>query len=631
MAPKIILQFLCEAFPFNKVGMERLTDLADSLLVEYFPKGSIIFRQGQGPVDSVYIIQRGAAKVFVINDQEHIELRDLGGEGTIFGADWVISKSPPDVFVEAVEDTFCLLAHKDVFLDFLENNPGLAKHFQLGLTEDKISEAYANFRGERISAGVYQRFDYFTTKVSQIIKKAPVTIDRSSTILQLGQLMEKQGLGSVLVTDASAGIVGIVTKKDLRAKVVATRMNYNMPVDTIMSSPLMTIPAQAVCFEAMIKMIREQITHLVVQQGSEYVGVISAHDIMVNQVAAPVVLLRDITAQNDLSDLNLFYIRLPSIVRRLIEQGARAGHILTLVSLMNDRFVTKVMNLVEKNLGPPPLRFTRLLFGDVGRKETSIYPCNDNGMVYDKISEAISVVEAMSYIDEFAVSVANALQSCCSGPSRTRLCSSNPRWRMSLNSWKSYISDAILNPILPEIFVTKMILDFRTLGGAENLGQSLREYVCLELQHAEVFKRMLAMDFVSNSAPLTFFRDNALEINGSEISRVDVQGRLVEPFANFARLMAFHYAIEENSTLLRLEALAEKGIFSRSTINDISNAYEFCVQLNILNQLRQLEVGLTPDNFLAIPDISHVERLMLKDTFSVMTKMVEIVKNRFIN
>lgn len=112
---------------------------------------------------------------------------------------------------------------------------------------------------------------------------------------------------------------------------------------------------------------------------------------------------------------------------------------------------------------------------------------------------------------------------------------------------------------------------------------------------------------------------------------MDVQGRLVEPFANFARLMAFHYAIEENSTLLRLEALAEKAIFSRSTINDISNAYEFCVQLNILNQLRQLEVGLTPDNFLAIPDISHVERLMLKDTFSVMTKMVEIVKNRFMN
>lgn len=631
MAPKIILQFLGETLPFNKVGMDRLSDLADSLQVEYFPKGSIIFRQGIGPVDYVHIIQRGAVKVFVVTDQDHIALRDLGGEGTIIGADWIITKNPPDVFVEAVEDTFCLLAHKEVFLDFLENNPGLAKHFQLGLTEDKISEAYAELRGDRVLVGAYQRFDYFTTKVSQIIKKALVTIDRSSTILQLGQLMEKQGLGSVLVKDVNDGVVGIVTKKDLRTKVVAKRMDYHSPVDGIMSTPIMTIPAQAVCFEAMIKMIREQITHLVVQQGSEYLGIISAHDIMVNQVAAPVVLLRDITSQTDVADLNLFYLRLPSIVRRLIEQGARAGHILTLVALMNDRFIIKVMNLIQKSLGPPPVRFTRLLFGEAGRKETGIYPPNDNGMVYDNVSDHVSVTLVQSYFQEMAFLVANALQSCCSGPSRTRLCSSNPRWRMPVHSWKTYLRDSVLNPIPPDVFITKMILDFRPLYGCEEMGQELREFASCELKHAQTFKRMLATDFLSNAAPLTFFRDDALEIDGSKINSLDVQGRLVDPFANFARLMSFHYSIDQTNTLLRLEALAETGIFSRSTIKDISNAYEFNVQLNILNQLKQLESGITPDSFMAVSDISNMERLMLKDTFSVMAKMVEIVKNRFTN
>ena len=95
--------------------------------------------------------------------------------------------------------------------------------------------------------------------------------------------------------------------------------------------------------------------------------------------------------------------------------------------------------------------------------------------------------------------------------------------------------------------------------------------------------------------------------------------------------MSFHYSIDQTNTLLRLEALAETGIFSRSTIKDISNAYEFNVQLNILNQLKQLESGIPPDSFMAVSDISNMERLMLKDTFSVMAKMVEIVKNRFTN
>lgn len=629
MAPKIIFQFLSETLPFNKVRHDRLSEFADSLEVEYFPKGSMIFRQGVGPVEYLHIVQRGAVKVFVITEQDHIEFRDLGGEGTIFGADWILADTPPDVFVEAVEDTFCLLVHMGNFLQFLEQNPGLEKLFQLGMSEDKISEAYAELRGDTISSTAIQRFDYFSTKVSQIIRKALVTIDRSSTILELGRLMRREGLGSVLVKDDSLGIVGIITKKDLRAKVVAHGMDYNAPVWKIMSNPVLTIPAQAVCFEAMIKMVREQVTHLVVQRGSEYIGIISAHDIMVSQVAAPVVLLRDITSQTDVSDLNLFYLRLPSIVRRLIEQGARAGHILTLVALMNDRFVTKVTDLVHKDLGSTDLRFTRLLFGESGRRETHIYPSNDNGIVYEDPDRNTDISKFQSYIEQFAVSVSKAIQACCPGPAKTRICASNPRWRLSLNSWRQYLKDAIIDPIPPDMFITKMILDFRPLYGCEELGKNLRESTCLELQHADAFKQMLAKDFVENASPMTFFRDNAVEADSSSTDRIDIQARLVDPFVNFARLMAFQYGIEETNTLLRFQALTTRGIFSQSTVTEISSAYEFNVQLYILNQLKQVESGLPPDGFISISDISSLERLMLKDGFSVMVKMAEIVKRRF--
>lgn len=631
MAPKVIYQFIGETLPFNRVKTEQLCDFVDALQVEYFPKGSMIFKQDGQPVDHLHIIQRGAVKVFVRTDEDHITIRDLGGEGAIFGAEWILGNSPPDVYVEAVEDTFCLLAHKQAFLDFLEKHQGLRKHFLHDLTEDKMTEAYAKLRSDRITVSESRRFDYFSTKVAQIIRKALVTVNRSLSVLEVGQLMAGQGLGSVLVKDDLGEIVGIVTKKDLRARVVACRMDYNSPIDQIMSSPVKIIPAQAVCFEAMVKMIREQITHLAVQHGSEIVGIVSAHDIMVNQVAAPVVLLRDITTQNKTDDLSLFHQRLPSIVRRLLEQGARASHIQTLVALMNDRFMLKLINLVQQKIGKSPVNFTRLLFGESGRREMSLFPSYDNGIVYEDPSENLSDSNDLTYLEAFARSVADAFQSCCAGPSRPRICASNPRWRQPLSFWKQYLRESVLNPIPPDLPITKQILDFRPLYGRLRLGDDLRISISGEITHATSFRKMLARDFLKHTAPVSFFRDSAVESDGSSAPSIDLQTRLIDPYVNFARLMAISYGINQTNTLDRLQELSERGIFSFSTIHDISAAYEFNVQLGIMNQLKQFEAGAMPDSFVAVSDLSNLERLMLKDTFSVMNKIVDVVKNRFID
>ena len=85
MAPKVIYQFISETLPFNRASQESLMEFVESLEVEYFPKGAIIFRQNGPVVEHLYIIQRGAVKVFLGVDQDHVTLRDLGGEGSKIG------------------------------------------------------------------------------------------------------------------------------------------------------------------------------------------------------------------------------------------------------------------------------------------------------------------------------------------------------------------------------------------------------------------------------------------------------------------------------------------------------------------------------------------------------------------
>ena len=631
MAPKVIYQFISETLPFNRACQESLMEFVESLEVEYFPKGAIIFRQNGPVVEHLYIIQRGAVKVFLGVDQDHVTLRDLGGEGSIFGAEWILGSSSPDVNVEAVEDTFCLVASKRVFLDFLARNPGLEKHFRFGFSEDKISEIYASLRAGRIPVMDAGRFDYFSTLVSQIVRNPAVTVERTLSVIEAAKLMTQQGLGSILVRDSSSNIIGIVTKKDLRAKVVAQHLDYQTPVDLIMSSPVKTIPAQAICFEAMIKMIREQITHLAVKHGSEIIGIVSAHDIMVNQVAAPVVLLREMANQTDTNNLNLFHQRLPSIVRRLIEQGARSSHLLTLVALMNDRFVTKVMALTEKRIGKAPFKFTRLLFGDSGRKETSLFPCYDNGLVFEDLTDETMTSVVFDYMEKFACSVADVLKSCCGQVLKTTICASNPRWRQPFSVWKKYFTEAIRHPIPPDLLINKRILDFRSLFGHDIWVQTLRQLVSNEMKQAAIFRQMLASDFVNGFSPVTFFRDNAVEVDGSSSPGIDIQAKLVEPFVNFARLMAFNYGITETNTLARLRRLSDSGIFSSATIQDVSTAYEFNVQMLIMNQLKQIEAGVPLNNFVAVCDLSNIERSMLKETFSIMNRAVDVVRRRLID
>lgn len=630
MAPKAIFQLMKETFPFNRLADDQLSELVDCLVVQYFPKGSTIFRQDNQPVNYVHIIQRGAVKVLVRTDQDNIALRDLAGEGTIFGADWVIGNSPPDVHVEAEEDTFCLLAHRNSFLKLIAENPGMEKHFRSGLTEDKISEAYAGLRHGRILVTDIQRFNHFSTTVANIVRKPVVTVERTSSVLEAGKLMASEGLGCVLVRDNSSELVGIITKKDLRQKVVANRLDYSSPVDLIMSSPIKTIPAAAVCFEAMIKMVREQITHLLVQHGSEFIGIISAHDIMVNQVATPLVLLRDINAQTEPDNLSLFHQRLPSITRRLIEQGARSSHLITVLALMHDRFLLKIMDLARQKLGNSDIRFTRLLFGESGRKETSLYPTYDNGMVYEDTPDTIMEATKSAYLEEFAISVARTILSCIGGPSRTRICASNPRWRQPFSMWVKYLHESVLNPILPDLIINREILDFRPVGGDHSLGEKLRVAISEKLTQASTFKQMMAQDLIRKSSPVTLFRDCAVETDGTSVSSIDIQTRLVDPFVNFARIMAFDCGINETSTLGRLKELSDRTLVSRSIVTDISAAYEFNVQLGILNQLKQIELGIPPDSFVAVSDLSNLERLMLKDTFSVMNNVVDLVKNRFL-
>lgn len=116
--------------------------------------------------------------------------------------------------------------------------------------------------------------------VGQLMKKDLVTVDAGTSVIEAAKLMKACNVGSVLVAHQQR-IVGIVTESDIVKKVIgADRGPYFVPVEEIMSSPIVGIEERRPITEAADMMHRHRTRHLGVTKGGALVGVVSVRDFL---------------------------------------------------------------------------------------------------------------------------------------------------------------------------------------------------------------------------------------------------------------------------------------------------------------------------------------------------------------
>jgi len=116
------------------------------------------------------------------------------------------------------------------------------------------------------------------TKVSDIMSKALITVEPSTTIFQAAKMMEQSGIGSLLVKKNGA-TSGIITDRDFAIKVFVNNLASDTPVEQVATFPLITINADESLLEAANKMISNKIRKLAVLDGGRVSGIITTTDI----------------------------------------------------------------------------------------------------------------------------------------------------------------------------------------------------------------------------------------------------------------------------------------------------------------------------------------------------------------
>ncbi|MEJ2282369.1 MAG: putative nucleotidyltransferase substrate binding domain-containing protein [Desulfobacterales bacterium] len=322
-----IQHYLSRLVPFSFLPEEEIDRVAAAISIIYQPKDTVLFKQGRGKVENLYIISKGAAERYYEEEDEK-RLRGQLGEGDMYGGiSLLLNKGIPIRTLKTTEDCqFYVLSGKD-FLDICKQHESFSDYFTDTFGKRMLDRSYA----EIITSSFQPQEEatqFFNLPVDNIYNQELVACDQDLPIQAAAAIMTEHNSSSIFIRKPGADLVGVVTDNDLRKKVTATGLDILQPVSDIMSAPLHTISSNALVFEALMEMMQHNIKHLGVRDSNNQVaGVITNRDLLKVQGQSPVFIVREIAGAKLINQIVQIRQQVPRLIQTLINTGAKAQNI----------------------------------------------------------------------------------------------------------------------------------------------------------------------------------------------------------------------------------------------------------------------------------------------------------------
>jgi len=109
--------------------------------------------------------------------------------------------------------------------------------------------------------------------------QVPVTVSPSTTVAEAARLMDRAGVGSLLVL-AGERLVGIVTDRDLALRAVARGMPMDGRVDAVMTTGVVTLPMTATREDVVRALRAHAVRRLPLLAGDRVAGLVTLDDLL---------------------------------------------------------------------------------------------------------------------------------------------------------------------------------------------------------------------------------------------------------------------------------------------------------------------------------------------------------------
>ncbi len=623
-----VVAFLRKVPPFQFLEEGDLQAVARNLSLEFYPRDMVILRQDGPPSDALRIIKKGGIKVSMVSEDGSEVVIDYRGEGDTFGFLSMVGKDRVRSNITAVEDTICYLLGQELLLKLLDSHHSFTEYFLKSHITKYIDRTYQEMQDKSMFYGGSDRL-LFTTRVGDMAIKDVVSTQEDTSIREAAAVMSEHRISSLVVMDRNNLPSGIVTDRDLREKVVARDRSVHEPVRNIMSTTLIRVDARDYCFEAVLRMLKYNIHHILVIKDGRMAGVITNHDLMILQGTSPLSLTKDIESQQTIEGLVPVSRKINNIVGLLMKEGAKASNITKVITEINDRLVRKVVEFAERKTGKPPVAYSWVVFGSEGRKEQTFKTDQDNALIYADPETDAQAEEAKRYFTDFAQYIRDGLTQCGFPLCPADYMATNPGWRQPVRVWKKYFSTWIATPTPDAVLHAVAFFDFRFMAGDPALAEELRDYLNVQLRDQKVFLGYLANMAIKNTPPIGFLKSFVVEKSGEHKDELNLKVKGFAPLVDIVRLFALEKGIRETSTLERIETLRGIHTIVEDYADDLEQAFEFIMLLRIHHQYAQISSGQQPDNFINPNKFSNLERRSIKEAFQLIAKIQDMIIERY--
>ena len=611
--------FLRQYPPFNSLPEAVVDDISRQVEIAYFRAGSDILSFGD-EIHELCMIRSGSVEVYRRNG----DLYNRISEGDLFGQLGLLMNNRVRLPARTLEDSLIYFIPEAVFTELCDNYDSFA--YFVEMDDNRLRQAISSKQESN---------DLMVSKVTELVSREPVCLGEDATVQQAAQKMTAEGVSSLLIMRQVADpgedepqqlLVGILTDRDLRKRVVATGVELSSPVTEVMTREPVTLDEDAYAFEAMLTMLRFNLHHLPILDNGLPIGVLATSDIVRYESQSSLYMVSTILRQQSVEDLARTATDVKSCFVRMVKEDANSHMIGSAMSVIGRSFKQRLLELAEEQLGKPPVPYCFLALGSMARDEQLLMTDQDNALILDN---SYNPEQHETYFVELAKFVSDGLNRCgyvyCSG----NIMATNTEWRKTRTEWERCFADWIENPDPEALLNCSIFFDLDGVFGKTGWAQQLNTFIVRKAKRSPRFLASLARNALNRTPPLGFFKGFVMEQDGQHRNSINIKRRGTAPLSDLIRVHALAVGSKAQNSFERLDDVVKSGILPQGRETDLRDALEFISMVRIRHQALDVEAGREPDNNVEPDNLSDFERRNLKEAFQVLSNSQRFLKFRY--
>ena len=601
-----IAEFIQQTLPFNELPDDIVYPCIAKILVQYHCQGESF--NADTPEKGLRILRSGAVE---LRDSDN-KLLDRLGEGESFHIAG-LNAERGDVIATVIEDALIYFVPDEVYRGLRDSNRGFDRYFS-GQRNRRLRRA-ARYQPEP---------NTMMQEVNTVMSTDLLLVEPSATVQETAQAMSERRVSSAFVVQ-NDDLLGIVTDRDLRVRVVAMALPPSTAVSEIMTADLEWVEGHETVFATTLLMTQRRFHHLPVKVNGETKGIVTTSDLILAKQDDPVYLVQHISRQPDVQSIKELVSGMSNLMVQWVNSGMRAQQVSQILTAISDAITIRLIQLAEDQYGPAPVPWCWTGFGSQARAEQLLGADQDNGLI---IADEVTA-EQLPWFEKLARFVCDGLDECgyiyCPGG----IMAMTDQWRQPLATWQDTVRRWTRSPTADAVMRVSIFFDIRCIYGDCSLADRLQETMLEQASKNSIFLAALCANALDSRPPLGIFRRFVVDRDGEHRKELDLKKRGVLPVTEIVRLHALAHKITAVNTDERLKALAAEKHLTITNSRNLADALHFIQHMRIKHQCEQIMRGEDVSNFLNPRDLPKMAKEQLRDAFTIIDEAQSAIRQTY--